>query len=203
MKTALIIGASGTIGSAVVKELQSDTKILTASANSGEYKVDLADKASIKALFAQMPEQKLDAVVCVASRGVVFKPLMQMTTEDYLASLQQKLLGQITVALEAIKALNEQGSITLITGIMNQDFVKDGSAASMVNSAVEGFAQAAALDMPRGIRINVVSPALLAESAEKYVDICPGFEPVSSEKVARAFRKSIYGIQTGRIYRPA
>jgi NAD(P)-dependent dehydrogenase (short-subunit alcohol dehydrogenase family) len=123
-----------------------------------------------------------------------------MTVADYQVSLQQKLLGQINVALNGIKVLNDKGSITLVTGIMNHDFVKDGTAAAMVNNAVEGFAQAATLDMPRGIRINVVSPGLLEPSVELYKDYCPGFEPVSTEKVGRAFRKSVYGIHTGRIY---
>ena len=99
--------------------------------------------------------------------------------------------------------LNDGGSITLTTGIMNHDFIKAGSAAAIVNSAIDGFVQAAALDMPRGIRINVVSPALLEDSKELYAEFCPGFEPVAGEVVARAYRKSVYGIQTGRIYRPA
>ena len=134
------------------------------------------------------------------SRGVVFKALADMAPEDYLASMQQKLFGQLTLVLEGAKVLNDKGSITLTTGIMNHDFVLHGTAAAMINSAVEGFAQAAALDLPRGIRLNVVSPALLEESAELYKDFCPGFEPVSSAKVARAYRKSLYGVQTGRVY---
>ncbi len=44
----LIIGASGTIGSAIVRELQTDTDLVTASLNSGEYNIDLADNDSIK-----------------------------------------------------------------------------------------------------------------------------------------------------------
>ena len=123
-----------------------------------------------------------------------------MTVEDYQLSLQQKLFGQVSIVLHGIKVLKDKGSITLVTGIMNHDFVKDGTAAAMVNNAVEGFVQAAALDMPRGIRINVVSPGLLEPSVELYKDYCPGFEPVTTAKVGRAFRKSVYGIQTGRIY---
>ncbi len=194
----LIIGASGTIGSAIVRELQNDTDLVSASLNSGEYNVDLADSDSIANLFKQVG--KIDGIVCAASRGVVFKPLAEMTIKDYLASMQQKLLGQLSLALEGIKVLNDHGSITLTTGIMNRDFVRNGSAAAMVNNAVEGFVKAAALDLPRGIRINAVSPALLEESVEKYSELCPGFEPVSSAKVARAYRRSIYGIQSGQIY---
>ncbi len=66
-----------------------------------------------------------------------------------------------------------------------------------VNSAVEGFVQSASLELPNNLRLNGVSPALLTDSVEAYADYCPGYEPVSGEKVARAYRRSVYGIQTG------
>lgn len=194
----LIIGASGTVGRCIVDELQQDTDIISASLNSGDFKVDMADTQSIQALFKQTGP--VDAIISAAARGVVLKPLSEMTVEDYQLSLQQKLLGQVSIVLHGLEVLKDKGSITLVTGIMNHDFVKDGTAAAMVNNAVEGFVQAAALDMPRGIRINVVSPGLLEPSVELYKNYCPGFEPVTTEKVGRAFRKSVYGIQTGRIY---
>ncbi|MDF1797249.1 MAG: short chain dehydrogenase [Coxiellaceae bacterium] len=197
---ALVIGASGTIGQYVVKELEKDTQVISAGVSRGDVKVDLSQPDTIHQMYQAV--DNLDAVICAASRGVVFKPLSEMTTADYLASMQQKLFGQLQVAIEGMKALNDGGSITLTTGIMNHDFVKSGSAAAMINSAVDGFAQAAALDMPRGIRINVVSPALLEDSKALYAELLPGFEPVAGEVVARAYRKSVYGIQTGRIYRP-
>lgn len=194
----LVIGGSGTIGKAVVDELSSDTDILTASLNNGDFNVDMSDSASIARLFKKVGS--LDAIICTAARGVVLKPLNDISIEDYVSSMQQKLLGQINLVLQGLSVLNDKGSFTLTTGIMNHDFVKDGTAAALVNNAVEGFAQAAALDMPRGLRINVVSPALLEPSVEAYKTYCPGFEPVSPQKVARAYRKSVYGIQTGRVY---
>lgn len=195
---ALIIGASGTIGSAVVAELERDTEIVTANFSSGDFRIDLSDTGTISDLFKKTG--KLDAVICAASRGVIFKSVQEMTVADYLASMQQKLFGQISVALEALPYLNDKGCITLTTGIMNRDLVKHGTAAALVNNAVEGFVRAAACDMPRGIRMNVVSPSLLQDSAETYADLCPGFEPVSSDKVARAYRRSMYGIQTGQVF---
>ena len=194
----LVIGATGTIGSAIIQELKNDTDLVTASLNSGDYRVDLADPSSIVNMLKQVGQ--LDGIICAASRGVIFKPLLEMTVEDYLSSMQQKLFGQQTLVLKGIELLNDYGSITLTTGIMNRDFVKHGSAAAAVNNAVEGFVKTAAIEMPRGIRINAVSPALLEPSVEKYATLCPGFEPVSAAKVARAYRKSIYGVQSGQIY---
>ena len=198
MKKVLVIGGTGTIGQAIVKELSRDTDLIVAGHSRGDVQVDLSSEQSIKTLFEKTGE--LDAVICAAARGVVFKTVEDMTVQDYHNSMQQKLLGQIAVTLESLKVLKPGGSVTLTTGLMNYDFVQNGSAAAMTNNAVEGFVQSAALDLPRNIRINVISPALLKDSAEKYADLCPGFEPVSSDKVARAYRKSVYGVQTGRVY---
>lgn len=198
MKKVVVIGASGTIGKAIVKELSSDTEIIAVNHSSGDFQVDLSDYQSIVQLFKDVGP--VDGVIVAASRGVVFKPVNEMTTQDYINSTQQKLFGQLTVALEATKALKDGGSITLTTGVMNRDFVAGGSAAAMVNNAVEGFVKAASLDLPRGIRMNVVSPFLLTESIDSYGKLFPGFETIPSEKAARAFRKSVYSIQTGQVY---
>ena len=196
----LIIGGTGLIGGAVAKELKKDTQLLLASFGNSQadYQVDISSADSIEKLFKQTG--KLDGIVCAAAQGLVLKPLVEMVEADYVASMQQKLLGQINIVLKGIPILNDHGSITLTTGIMNRDIVKNSTAVAMANSALEGFAYAAAFDAPRGIRINVVSPGLVKETAEKYAAVCPGFEPVESEKVARAFRRSIYGIETGMVY---
>jgi hypothetical protein len=54
--------------------------------------------------------------------------------------------------------------------------------------------------MPRGIRINAVSPTVLKESMSKYAPFFRGFIAVDAEKAALAFSKSVEGLQTGRIY---
>ena len=195
---ALIIGASGTIGTAIVNELKSDTDIITANFSSGDIQVDLNDSTSIKAMYAKAG--KLDAVICAAARGVVFKPITELSREDYITSMQSKLLGQIDLVLQGQQTVNDGGSFTLTTGVLNHDPIAGGSAAAMANNAVEGFASSAALELPRQLRINVISPALLEESVSHYEGFFPGFEPVAGAKVARAFRKSVYGIQTGRVF---
>lgn len=58
---------------------------------------------------------------------------------------------------------------------------------------------AAACELPRGLRINAVSPSVLAD-APGYHSAFPGFEPVSSHSVGQLFVKSVLGVQTGRVF---
>jgi NAD(P)-dependent dehydrogenase (short-subunit alcohol dehydrogenase family) len=71
----------------------------------------------------------------------------------------------------------------------------------MVNGAIDSFVIAAAIEMPRGIRINSISPTVLAESMGVYEKYFYGFEPVPAARVALAYSKSVEGAQTGQIYR--
>ena len=199
MKRVLIIGASGALGSSIVQELRSDTEIITAGSSSGDYQVDLGDSSSIQKLLKDVGE--LDAIISTPGRGVVFKSVQEITKGDFSNSFQVKLLGQIDLVLQGAKYLRPGGSITLTTGILSEDFIAGGSAAATVNAAVNTFAQSASLELPNGVRVNVVSPALLEESVDVYKDFFQGYEPIPAAKAARAFRKSVYGIQTGKIYK--
>lgn len=199
MKKILIIGANGDLGSAIVNELKSDSEIIQASQHQSDVKVDLASSDSIKAMYKKIG--KLDAVICAAARGVVFAPLTEMDIEKITQSMQSKLLGQINLVLLGLNHLNQHSSFTLTTGLLNADPIAKGAAAAMVNSAVEGFVKAAAIDMPNNLRINAVSPALLTESAARYSEYFPGYDTVPAKKAALAYRKSVYGQQTGEVYR--
>ena len=69
----------------------------------------------------------------------------------------------------------------------------------MANGAVESFVMAAATELPRGIRINVVSPSVLAE-AEAYHAFFPGYPQVPAAEVARAYVRSVDGVETGKTF---
>ena len=59
---------------------------------------------------------------------------------------------------------------------------------------------AASTEMPRGMRINAVSPTVLAE-AESYHSSFPGFPQVPAADVARTFVRSVQGVETGQIFK--
>lgn len=124
-----------------------------------------------------------------------------MTDGEFNRGLQDKLLGQVRLALTGQHYLNEGGSITLISGIVAHEPIAQGVNATTVNAALEGFVRAAACELPRGIRINLISPTVLTESAEAYDGFFPGFESVPAATVAQAYRRSVEGVQSGRVYK--
>jgi NAD(P)-dependent dehydrogenase (short-subunit alcohol dehydrogenase family) len=194
----MVIGASGTVGKAVAEELGRRHEIVAVGSRSGEYQADIADIAQVKALFAKVG--KVDAVV-VAAGALHFAPLAGFSPEDFYVGLNSKLMGQVNVAMVAREYLNDGGSITLTSGIVAEEPIRNGASASMVNSAVEGFARGAAIELTRGLRINVVSPTVLAESLEAYGPFFYGFEPAAASRVALAYSRSVEGAQTGQVYR--
>ena len=194
----LLIGAHGTLGQAVQTNLAARHSIVSVGRNSGDYRADLAQPASLAALFEKVG--KVDAIVSAAG-NVHFGPLGEMTAEQFNIGLQDKLLGQVQLALLAQRYLNDGGSVTLTSGILSTDPIRYGASASAVNGAIEAFVAAAALELPRGLRINAVSPTVLTESMAAYGAYFAGFEPVSGARAALAYQRSVEGAQTGRVYR--
>lgn len=194
----LIVGASGTLGRAVAERLAPQHEILAAGRSSADYPVDITDDASVEALFRRTG--KLDAIVSTA--GVLhFGPLETMRPADFALGLNDKLLGQVRLALLGQHHLNDGGSITLTTGIVAEEPIRAGANASAVNNAIEGFVRGAAFELQRGLRINAVSPNVLTESWEAYGAFFPGFEPVTAARAALAYQRSMEGIQSGRVFK--
>ncbi|MBC1421023.1 short chain dehydrogenase [Listeria seeligeri] len=194
----LLIGASGTLGSAVKERLEKKADVITAGRHSGDVTVDITSVDSIKKMYTQVG--KVDAIVS-ATGSATFSPLTELTPEKNAVTISSKLGGQINLVLLGINSLNDNGSFTLTTGIMMEDPIVQGASAAMANGAVTAFAKSAAIEMPRGLRINTVSPNVLEESWDRLEPFFQGFNPVPAERVARAFEKSVFGAQTGESYK--
>lgn len=193
----LVVGGKGTIGQAIVEKLKEHHELIIAGRTSGDVQVDLTSVDSIETMFKKVGH--VDAIVN-ASGTAKFQLVEEMTPEDNLVAVQSKLLGQINLALIGQKYLRHEGSITLTTGIMKDDPIPGGASAAMANGGVAAFVKSAAIDFTHGIRINCVSPNVLVESYEKFQDSFRGFVPVSAERVAMAYVKSVEGKQTGQEY---
>jgi len=192
----LLVGATGTIGSAVQRELGPRHEIIKAGRSSGDVIVDLMSTDSIRAMYEKVG--KVDAVIATAGHAH-FGPLVSMTNDQFMVGLNDKLMGQVNLVLLGIAHVNDGGSFTLTSGMLDRDPVRLGTNAATVNAAIGGFVGAACLEMPRSIRINVVSPGVLEESAAKYAGFFAGHIPVSSKHVGMAFAKSVEGALTGKV----
>lgn len=128
-----------------------------------------------------------------------FKPLAALSRDDFVTGYLCKAQSQIDLVQFGTPYVRDGGSFTLTTGILAREPIRTGVAASAANGAVEAFVMAAACELPRGLRINAVSPSVLAD-APAYHSAFPGFEPVSSHSVGQLFVKSVLGVQTGRVF---
>ncbi|RQR41266.1 MULTISPECIES: short chain dehydrogenase [unclassified Burkholderia] len=198
MSKIVVIGATGTIGKAAVAALRPRHEIIEVGATRGDRRVNVTDPKDIQRLFESIG--KVDHLI-VSMGAVHFGPFEQMTSENFLIGLHDKLMGQVNTVLVGQSWLNDGGSFTLTSGISAHEPVRDGSNASCVNLALEGFVRGAAVDLKRGMRINLVSPTMLEESVELFSAAFPGFEPVSSARVGLAYVRSVEGPETGRVYR--
>ncbi len=193
----LLIGANGTVGSAIAQELGQRHEIVRAGRNSGEEHVDISDSASIRKLFERIG--RFDALVCAAG-NVKFAPLAEMSESDFALGLQDKLMGQVNLLLIGREFANDGASFTFTTGVLSHDPIRSGASASLVNGAIDAFVRAAAIELPRGMRVNSVSPNVLVEAMDSYAPYFRGFKPVPAADVALAYAKSVEGLQTGQTY---
>ena len=193
----LLIGASGTVGSAVKAELAQRHDVISIGRSSGDFQVDISDSTSIRTLFEQTG--KFDALVCAAG-SVNFVALGAMSESDFELGLRDKLMGQVNLLLIGREYANDGASFTFTSGILNRDPIRTGASAALVNGALDAFVKAAAIELPRGLRINSVSPTVLLEAMGSYAPYFRGFKPATGADVALAYAKSVEGLQTGQTF---
>jgi NAD(P)-dependent dehydrogenase (short-subunit alcohol dehydrogenase family) len=184
----ILLGATGLVGRAVAATLEPRHEIVPVSRTSA-IRADLADSASLDALF----ETPADAVVCCAA-NVPLRPLAGLTDEQVLDDLRAKLLGQVALTRRASESLNDGGSITLTGGTFFEPIPGSGLGA-LVNAGLEGFVRSAAAELPRGLRINVVSPGWISETLEAMGEDGGRGTPVAV--VAEAYRALVEGDANG------
>lgn len=193
----LVVGGTGTIGGAVVELLSDQHELVVAGHTTGEVQVDLADPESINNLYDSVGP--LDAVLSCAGEAA-FGALEALSDDDFALSLSNKLMGQVNLVRRGIASVRDGGSFTLTSGVLSQGPMPGSAAISLVNAGVEGFVRAAALEMPRDLRVNVVSPPWVEETLEAMGEDFGPSLPASI--VATAYRKSLEGAMNGETIDP-
>lgn len=191
---AIVIGGTGTIGSAVADALGTDHDVVRVGRSSGDHRADISSRPSLEELYREVGE--FGAVVCAAGEAS-FGELGELDDGDFDLGLRSKLMGQINVVRAGLDRIADGGSFTLTSGILSREPVPGSAAISPVNAGVEAFARAAALELERGLRVNVVSPPWISETLEEM-----GRDPsdgIPAAEAARAYRASVEGEMNGRV----
>jgi len=155
----VIIGATGTIGTAVAAALADRHEVVQASRR-GSPAVDLERPETIAALLRSAGE--IDAIICCAASAPM-AALATATDAEFTRGLPGKLLGQVALLRRALHHLRDGGSVTITSGRFDRPMV--GAAfGALVNAGLDAFVRAAAAELPRGLRVNAVSPGWVAET---------------------------------------
>src|SRR5512143_434207 len=189
----VVVGATGTIGKAVVAALERDHEVLPAS-RSSKIRVDITDPQSIRRMYQTIG--RIDALISAAGEAR-FAPLAQLADADFELSLHHKLMGQVNLVRFGLDAMGDGGCFTLTSGVLARSPMPGSSAISLVNAGLEGFVRAAALEAPRGIRVNIVSPPWITDTLRALgMDPSHGIPP---EAAAMMYVQSLTGTLTGAV----
>jgi NAD(P)-dependent dehydrogenase (short-subunit alcohol dehydrogenase family) len=195
----LVIGGTGTIGQRLVPELRTrGHEVVIGSRSSGDVQVDITSAASIRDMFRGVGD--LDAVACIAASGDT-DDFATLTEGELLASMRGKLFGQVNLVLIGQQLLADGGSFTLTSGIFADHTAPGVTGGGLISGALHSFVLSAAIELPRGLRVNVVSPTMVEDSVDSYGDMFPGLKPVSMASLVADYLRCIEGTESGEIIR--
>ncbi|SEQ17900.1 3-oxoacyl-[acyl-carrier protein] reductase [Lentzea xinjiangensis] len=173
-KVVLVTGTDGTIGAGIAARFERAGALVVR--HGGTTDGDLRTQAQRVVDEAAAKHGRLDAVVNNAGVQPV-EPLPGMTTERWRSVVDTNLTGPFAVTQAAVRHLPQGGSITHIASIEGRHPAEGHAHYAASKAALIMHARAAALEYgPRGIRVNTVSPGLIAR---------PGIEEQWPEGVAR------------------
>ncbi len=189
----ILIGASGKIGRAAECALSDKHEIIRVGSRGGDIQCDYTDPASVQRLFVEAGA--FDALICAAGGDSVFKGYEQLIDDDYRYGFERKFLGQIRLLKIGENSVRDNGLFVLTSGFLSHYPNPASIATGPLNAAVDTFVKNTASLLPRGIRVNVVSPAPIVEPGQE------GKGLVTAEETAKSYVEAVEGNITGQVLR--
>ncbi|HLV54229.1 MAG TPA: short chain dehydrogenase [Actinotalea caeni] len=195
----LVVGGEGTIGRHVSAELRRRGHVVvTAGRSSGNVRVDVRHRDSVADMYREIGG--VDAVVATAAHGTTDR-LLTLSRDELLQNMQGKLLGQVDLVLLGQHHAAAGASFTLTSGIFADEPWPGVTGGAMINAALHAFVRSAALELPRGMRVNVVSPTMVGDSVDSFASTFPGMRPVPMDALVTGYLSVIEGERTGEVVR--
>lgn len=109
----------------------------------------------------------LDALVVVVGGDGIFKKFEQLDRADKRYGFDRKFDNKIRLVRLGQTNIRDNGLLTLTSGFLRHCPNLASITIGPLNAAVDTYVQNVACLMTRGIRVNVVSPASVAEPRRK------------------------------------
>ena len=166
MQNILIVGAGKGIGLKTAELLQNEnlwtiSRNKTSDLEQLETNFYQADVIKDDLSDLEVPAELHGLVYCPGS--INLRPFNRLTPEDFLADLNQNLLGAVTVIQKCLPSLKKAGgaSIVLFSTVAAKLGMPFHTSIAASKGAIEGFAKSLAAELSAAnIRVNVVAPSL-------------------------------------------
>ncbi|RJO78422.1 short chain dehydrogenase [Nocardia panacis] len=193
----VVVGGAGTIGRRLVPALREHGhEVITAARNSGDVRVDLTSHDSIEAFYRYLGA--VDGVVAIAAHGALDE-FTDLTADALARNMRAKFFGQADLVLTGQHHCADGASFTLTSGIFADQPWRGVTGGGVISGALHSFVLSAALELPRGMRINAVSPTLIGDSVDEFE--FPGLPVVPMDELVRHYVRCVEGGGTGEIVR--
>lgn len=183
-KTAIITGASGGIGTALVRGfLDQGFNVVGTSLNSSHslsastslvvVDGDISKQETAEKSVAAAIEHFGTVDVLVNNAGIFrTKPFTEFTTEDFNALVSINLLGFLYMTQLAVKQMLKQGSgnvVTITASLADQPIAGENGSVSMITKGgLNTVTRSLAIEYAKeGIRFNAVAPGAVATALHK------------------------------------
>ena len=187
----IVVGASGRIGTAVAAALEGEHEVIRVHRSGGDLQADYTDAESVRRMFAQAVP--FDACVVAVGPDGVLKPYAELTEADYRFGFEHKLLSQIRLVTIGAEYIRDHGCFVLSSGHLNEEPTPESAATGPMDAAVNTFVASVAPVLPRGIRINAVSPPHVAAPGDQRDG------SVTPEETAAVYVDALMGGSAGRV----
>ncbi len=189
----IVLGAGGKIGREIIEALEPAHEIIRAGLKRGDILVDYTDADSVREMFEKVGE--FDALIAAVGGDSVFRAYEDLSDEDYKHGFRRKFLAQAKLVRIGTAYARDGGSFTLSSGFLSHYPNPSSAATGPFNAAVDSFVLGTAQLLPRGLRLNVVSPAPVVEPEKA------GRGLVTAAQAAKGYIESVTGTFTGRVLR--
>jgi NAD(P)-dependent dehydrogenase (short-subunit alcohol dehydrogenase family) len=189
----IIVGASGKIGTEVDKALDGSHEIVRVGRRTGDVQCDYTDTASVRRMFDKIGE--FDSLISVAGGDSTFKPFQALEDADYQYGFERKVLGQIRLLRLGETSVRNNGSFVFTSGFLSHYPNLYSIGTGPLNAAVDTFVRNTASLLPRGVRINVVSPAPIVEPGQEGIGV------VTAAETAKLYVEAVEGDISGKVLR--